>query len=88
MTDYRHPRPRAEIEADIDRMRAERGPAVDSQPVFELEWEYFERLQRDGVLRMLPRVVVPAASDHKNDNDEGEEDDGRPDDEFEVGEKG
>ena len=31
---------------------------------------------------------VNADADHQNDNAEGEDDDGRPDDDFEVGEKG
>jgi hypothetical protein len=77
-------RERADLE--LGRLR----PGVEQFEItsHELDWEYFRRLQLDGVLPSLPRVRASADSDHKNDDDEGEYDNGGNDSDFEVGSKG
>lgn len=58
---------------------------------YDIELEYFRRLQLDGVLPSLPRAHVhslPANGNHKNDEAEGEYDDGGNECDFEVGSKG
>lgn len=122
------PRPRAEIEADIEEARTVWVPKVDrfnelvrqraaieqellplrgevlgyDKAVADLDWEYFRRLQLDGVVPELPRVTPEAVhirytnlrvgesahADDKNDEDESEEDDGWNDGDFETGSKG
>jgi hypothetical protein len=111
VADERVTRSRAELEALIERERAEWQSKVErynyllerkarcelelaqlrpgveryETRTYDLDWEYFRRLQRDGVLPSLPRVTAPANS---NDN-EGDEDDGDDSSaDFEVGEKG
>jgi hypothetical protein len=58
----------------------------------DLDWEYFRRLQLDGVLPSLPRVRASADTNHKNDGDDDdlaeEDDDGRNGSDFEIGSKG
>lgn len=81
----RRDRAKAELERltpDIDRYE---------NATHDLDWEYFRRLQADGVLPSLPRVIRPAEDNHKNDGDSDfpeEEDDGRDGSEFEIGSKG
>ena len=112
------PRSRAELEALIERTRAEWGPKVErynylldrrdrcdaelgrmrpaieryENETFDHDWEYFRRLQLDGVLPSLPRVRAPADTNHKNDGDDDdlaeEDDDGRNGSDFEIGSKG
>lgn len=58
----------------------------------DLDWEYFRRLQLDGVLPSLPRVRASADDNHKNDGAAGlleeTEEDGWNEPDFEVGSKG
>ena len=82
---------------ELDTELAALKPKVDAYSVGnnDLDWEYFRRLQRDGALPSLPvvrmivageggrRFLVPETTDT-----EGEDDDGRDDSDFEVGEKG
>lgn len=79
---------KARVEAELARM----APAIERRDSFDLEYEYFQRLQLDGVLPSLPRVVVPANRNHKNDGAdellEETEDDGRNGSDFEIGSKG
>lgn len=76
-------------EAELARLRRD----VEAFDVLshDLDWEYFRRLQLDGVLPSLPRVRSEA-NDHKNDGDEDlpeeDEDDGGNEREFEIGSKG
>lgn len=78
----------ARTEAELERLR----PVIEGRGVFDLEWEYFQRLQLDGVLPTLPRVVVPANRNHKNDGAEElleeTEKDGWHEPDFEIGSKG
>lgn len=91
---------RERTETELGRLR----PAVEqfTASSHDLDWEYFRRLQLDGVLPSLPsvtadavhhryqdlRVGQPAQANDKNDDDEGEEDDGGNECDFEVGSKG
>jgi hypothetical protein len=52
-------------------------------------WRYRVAEQAVVSAPTVPPVAgVKPTPDHQNDNDDGDEDDGRPDDDFEVGEKG
>lgn len=91
---------RERTEAELGRLR----PVVEefTAASHDLDWEYFRRLQLDGVLPALPSVTPDAAHhryadlrvgqvndcDHKNDVVEEGEDDGRDEHDFEVGSKG
>jgi hypothetical protein len=80
-------RERADAELGLLRPHVEDFDALSH----DLDWEYFRRLQLDGVLPSLPRVRSEA-NDHKNDGDdlaeEGENDHGGNECDFEVGSKG
>jgi hypothetical protein len=80
---------RERADAELGRLR----PFVEEFDALshDLDWEYFRRLQLDGVLPSLPRVRSEA-NDHKNDGDdlaeEGDSDHGGNECDFEVGSKG
>lgn len=76
----------ARLEPEMKRYESER---------FDIEHEYFRRLQLDGVLPRLAEAHVwlrPANTNHKNDGDddlpEETDEDGRNERDFEIGSKG
>lgn len=76
-----------------ERAEAELGQLRRSVEEFDvlshdLDWEYFRRLQLDGVLPALPRVRAPANDNHKNDEESDDDDDSDASHDFETAEKG
>ena len=73
-------------ELELERLT----PEIDryENATHDIDWEYFRRLQHDGAIPSLPRVIRPAEDNHKNDDDLEEEDDDECSNDFETGEKG